>query len=171
MVVIEAFCDTSLPSTSGTPCSISCSSPIATWLARQEGLADGLGIWSTCVAGRYCSLCLKLGRGQVSQARVQPLGVVDVRDEVADAALGLGERFVLVQVDLLALERLEEALGRGVLIRVAGGRHTHPCADRPEPRDVLGAGVLDASVRVVDQARGWLSCRQRLVQSGQRQTR
>ena len=60
---------------------------------------------------------------------MQPLGVVDVLDEAADVGHGLCERPVLLQVDFLALQGLEEALGLGILVRIAHGRHADPCPD------------------------------------------
>ena len=46
---------------------------------------------------------------------MQALGIVDIGDEPPEADLSLHERAVLLQIHLLALERLEEALGLGVL--------------------------------------------------------
>lgn len=54
---------------------------------------------------------------------MQALGIVDLADEAADVGFGLRERPVLLQVHLLALQRLEEALGPGIL---CAGRGTFP---------------------------------------------
>src|SRR5215218_4532932 len=89
---------------------------------------------------------LELDRRQVAEARMQALGIVDIGDEPPEAALSLFERAVLLHIHLLALERLEEALGLGVLVGVASRRHADPRPDSFQPRNVVAAGVLDATV-------------------------
>lgn len=51
---------------------------------------------------------------------MQPVGVVDVFDEGADAGVGVGEIGVGSPVDLLGVQRLHEAFGLGVVVRVYG---------------------------------------------------
>ena len=53
---------------------------------------------------------------------MQPLCVVDIFDESSQVRLGVVERLVVVQVHLLPLERFEETLDFGIVVRVAGGR-------------------------------------------------
>ena len=61
---------------------------------------------------------------------MQPVGVGDVSDEPSQVLLGLLERPVVVEGDLLSLERLEEALGFGILIGIADRRHADLGAGR-----------------------------------------
>jgi hypothetical protein len=81
-------------------------------------------------------LRLELRRRPVAQRRVQTLGVVHVVDEPGEVALRVRERPVLLEVHLLGLEGLEERLGPGVLVRVAGAGHADPGAGRPQPGHV-----------------------------------
>src|SRR5829696_504013 len=101
---------------------------------------------------------------------MQALGIVDIGDEPPEADLGLRKRSVLLQIHLLALERLEEAFGLGILVRSAKRRHADPGADSFQPRDIVAAGVLHPTVRMVDQAWSGAPSRQRLLQSRQRQS-
>ena len=65
----------------------------------------------------------ELDRGFVAQRRVEALGVVDGFDEGADLAAGVLEVGLGLGVDLLGLQRLHEALGLGVVERVARPAH------------------------------------------------
>lgn len=85
---------------------------------------------------------------------MQPLGVVDVADELAQVHLGISECLVVVQVHLLAFERLEEALGLGIVVRVTAGGHADAGTRIKQPGGVGGAGILDAAIRVMNQP-GW----------------
>ena len=58
---------------------------------------------------------LEFERGSVVERRMQALAVVDLLDEGRDAAARLGAVAVQRAVDFLGLERLDEALGLGVL--------------------------------------------------------
>jgi hypothetical protein len=83
---------------------------------------------------------------QIAEAGVKQLEMVHVVDEAATLGLGVGERVVLVEVNLLTLQRLEEALGLGMVIGVALGRHADQCTDLDQPLDLGACGVLDAAV-------------------------
>jgi len=102
---------------------------------------------------------------------VQPVGVVDVFDEGADAGVGVGEIGVGSPVDLLDLERLHEAFGLGVVVRVARPAHRALEAERFEPGGVFARGVLHAAVRMVDEAGRRVARGDRLVQRRKRQAR
>jgi len=69
---------------------------------------------------------LELDRWQIAKTRMEALGVVDIGDEPTQAALGVLERLGVVERHLLALERREEALGLGIVLRVANRRHADP---------------------------------------------
>ncbi len=59
----------------------------------------------------------------VSERRVQPVLVVDLCDEVIDAAAGVADVDEGPAVDLFGLERLHEAFGLGVVEGIAGPAH------------------------------------------------
>ena len=54
---------------------------------------------------------------------MQPLGVVNVVDEVIDAGAGISDGLEGACIQLLGLECLHETLGLGVVVRVAEPRH------------------------------------------------
>ena len=54
---------------------------------------------------------------------MQPLGVVNVGDEVIDAGAGIGDGLEGARVQFLGLERLHEAFRLGVVVRVARPGH------------------------------------------------
>ena len=62
------------------------------------------------------------------------------------------ERGVGFAVDLLVFEGSHEALGFGVVVRIAGAAHADAQAARLQSIGVGGAGILHAAVRVMDQA-------------------
>jgi hypothetical protein len=82
---------------------------------------------------------------------VEPLGVVDVIEELAQVSFSLGTCLVVLEMDRLSLERLEEALGFGVVGGMARRRPTHSRPDLLQTADLLGAGVLHAAVGVVNE--------------------
>ena len=53
---------------------------------------------------------------EIGQGRVQSLLIVDRLDKPADRRTGMGEVLILAGIDLLALDRLHEALGHGIVI-------------------------------------------------------
>src|SRR6266849_10416657 len=63
------------------------------------------------------------GRRQVAQGRMQALAVVHLIDEVRDGGADLLAVAILLQIHLLALERLHETLGLGVVVGIAGAAH------------------------------------------------
>jgi len=73
---------------------------------------------------------------------MQPLGIVDLVDEAADVGFGLRERPVQLQVHLLVLQRLEEALCLGILVGVAERRHADVRSNPSQPR-AISIGLQD----------------------------
>ena len=67
-------------------------------------------------------MILELSRAQIAERRVQSAGVVGV-DEPREVSADLLERLVSHQIDRLDFERLDEALGPGVVIRLAAPAH------------------------------------------------
>ena len=98
---------------------------------------------------------------------MQPLGVVDVGDEVVDAGPGVVDGLEGSGVELLGLEGLHEALGLGVVEGVARPRHADGDVVVGEALAVGEAGVLHAAVGVMDEAApGRLARLERLVEGG-----
>ena len=54
---------------------------------------------------------------------MQPLGVINVVDEVIDAGAGIGDGLEGPRVQFFGLERLHEAFRLGVVVMVAGPGH------------------------------------------------
>jgi len=73
---------------------------------------------------------------------VQPLLVINRRDEMVEVSFGLGKRLIVVEVDLLTFKRLEETLGPGILVGIADSRHAELAARRLQPGDVGLAGIV-----------------------------
>ena len=84
--------------------------------------------------------------------RVQTLPIVDLLDELADASLGIGKVSIAGCVDLFGLEGFHEALSHGVVVGIGDPAHGWNDARDLEPLDVIAAGVLDASIGVMDEA-------------------
>ena len=102
---------------------------------------------------------------------MKTLPIVNRIDEMLDRGAHLGDCFVVVQVDLFVLERAHEALGFGIVIRVAGAAHADLDFVVLQDRDVISSRVLDALIRMMDQSRMNSACLQRHLQSRQRQFR
>lgn len=97
----------------------------------------------------------ELGRRLVSERGVQALDVVDGIDEPADVVSCVLDRRVGFTVHLFGLERLHEAFGLGVIVRVGDTAHADGDRPRRQARQIVDAGVLDAAIGVVDQAVAW----------------
>lgn len=100
---------------------------------------------------------------------MKALLIVDRLDEVTESGMGFGQGPVVFQIDLLAFQGFEEALGLGILVRVAGGRHADLGTDRTQSLDRGLAGIVDTAISVMDQARGGLAQRDRLLHGRQGQ--
>ena len=83
---------------------------------------------------------------------MQPLGIVDFVDEAADLGLGMGQVAIGSAIDFLLFEGFHEALRLGVVVGAGDPAHARLDVMRRQPLDVVGAGILDAAVGVVDQA-------------------
>src|SRR5208283_6119310 len=62
----------------------------------------------------------ELNRGFVAERGVQPTSIIDDFEEGADMGSGLVDRRISFAVHFFLLQRAHEALGLGVVIRVAG---------------------------------------------------
>ncbi len=86
---------------------------------------------------------------------MQPFPIVHVLDELFNPLSGHFECPVLPQVDFLNLQGLHEALGLGVVLRVALSAHADLEAVLIQGAHIRSAGIFDASVRVVNAASRW----------------
>ncbi len=84
---------------------------------------------------------------------------------------GLVDRRISLAVHFFLLEGAHEALGLGVVIRVAGAAHADPDASPRQLFAVVGAGVLHPPVGVMDQAGRGVSGDQGHVERLDRQAR
>ncbi len=102
---------------------------------------------------------------------MKPLDVVNVIEERTE----LGSRFlkvvVLAEVHLLFLERLEEALCFGIIVGTTRLAHAGTCPDLTQAGNVLATCILNAPIRMMDQARTRTAGGNRVVQRHQRQAR
>jgi hypothetical protein len=68
---------------------------------------------------------------------VQASAIVDGLDEGADLATGVVDGGVGFAVDLLGFQRLHEALGFGVVVRIAGPAHAGGDFVRLQPLEIV----------------------------------
>src|SRR3954454_3170769 len=98
-------------------------------------------------------------RGRITQSRVEVPGIVGLLQKRADAAPCYGDVTVLGPVYFFMLGRLHEALGFGVVVRVAA--HADLDMVLMQQAGVITASVLYASIRMVNQPRGRVASGQR----------
>ena len=78
--------------------------------------------------------------------------VVDIFYEGADFQAGVVDVAVTTAIDFLLLECLHEALGLGIVVRIADPAHAGQDAMLLQHIGVLATGILDAAIGVVDEA-------------------
>src|SRR5689334_10206431 len=81
--------------------------------------------------------------------RVEPLGDVELFDEIADGVLGASSRRGALVVDELGAQRGEEALGYGVVPAVASPAHARGHRVHGARAAAVVAGVRAAAIGVV----------------------
>ena len=113
----------------------------------------------------------ELDRGFVAERGMQPASIIDGFEEGADMGSGLVDRRISFAVHFFLLQSAHEALGLGVVIRVAGAAHADPDATLRQLFAIVGAGVLHAPVGVMDEAGLWVSGGQGHVERLDRQAR
>src|SRR5271154_6438243 len=106
---------------------------------------------------------------QVTESRVTASSVIEDFDVFEDLATSLRPRTPLSLVSELALEGGEEALGHRVVPAVSPP--THAALDRVlcEQLPILTAGVLAATIRMMQESSSGPALRKRHVQSVQRE--
>ena len=114
-------------------------------------------------------LILELLRAEIAERGVQSAGVVDLIDEAWKVGSDVLEGLIGHGIDGLDLQRLHEALGLGVVVRIAAAPHRSDETMLGEGLPVAPGRVLRSAVRVVDTAGQWSSLFNGYAQGGQRQ--
>src|SRR3990172_6919289 len=95
---------------------------------------------------------LKLVRRTVAERRGTPMRGVPALDPLEHDRLRLGRRREPLAVEQLALERREEALRHGIVVRVAHRPHRGPDSRCLAAKPERNRRVLGALIRVMDHA-------------------
>src|SRR5262245_1485789 len=106
---------------------------------------------------RGASVLLELRRRQVAESGVEPGPVIHALQELADIRASLVEITIFVAVDLLILQRFQEGLTGGVVVRVALAAHADLRLVLSEHLRVLLRSILHAAIGMVHQTRLRLS--------------
>lgn len=114
---------------------------------------------------------LELRGRQIAEAGMKTLDVVNVVEKPAEVRPCFLKVVVLAEVYLFFLERLEKTLGFGIIVRTARLAHARAGPNLAQAGDILGTGVLNASIRMMDQANWRAAGGNRRIQRGQRQAR
>src|SRR5262245_50391388 len=93
---------------------------------------------------------LVMQRRFVAEGRVAPPGVVPALDVVEQRAAGVGRRAESLAVQQLTLERREETLAQGIVIRIPDGAHRGPHAEVETTLAVGDGRVLAAMIGMMD---------------------
>ncbi len=112
---------------------------------------------------------LELLGGPIAQRRMQTAAVVVALDEVLDVRAQVIEILIIVDIDLLPLERLDEALTTGIVVGVRRPTHAGDRLLAAQAPHVGAGSVLHTAIGVMDQAGRRLPFGHRLLQCRQRQ--
>ena len=113
--------------------------------------------WKLCCSAAQGGHDFVLDRTAVVDGRVEPLGVVEAVDVLADDVLGVVEVGEGMQPSALELEGREQALGDSIVLAVACAAHAADDAHSVEARDVVVGAIGAAAVRMMDEP-GWRLC-------------
>ncbi len=102
---------------------------------------------------------------------MQSLLSIDLFKEHGQILLRIRKGVIVFKIHLLLLERLKEAFRLGMVIGISYGRHTDVRSDLLQLLHILSAGILHASIRMMDQSRLWLPFDDRLMQGASRKVR
>ena len=89
---------------------------------------------------------------------MKALPVIDFLDEKWKSLDHIFIRFVVPEMHLLILECFVERLHESVVVRIALGRHADLETVLAKLSNVVGRGVLNSTVGVVDAAASWAAC-------------
>src|SRR5215831_20357747 len=89
---------------------------------------------------------------------MEPLAIVGYLEEVSDVVTDVADGTPGLAVDLLVLERLHEAFGLCIVVWVTDATHAGGDGVGLEHGSIVGTGILDAAIGVMDETAGrWLS--------------
>ena len=97
----------------------------------------------------FSTILLRLHRGEITQRRMPPMGIIKPDDIFKYILLGLRFGAVILKVHPCALEGAEEALNRCVVIAIAGLTHADFKVVILQELADLVTGVLAAAVGVM----------------------
>src|SRR6516165_1185548 len=116
-----------------------CSEPLGLNRELCLGFASLMGV-----------LILELDGTPIAEGAMESACVVDLINEVRKVGNDVCERFVVPEVNRFDLQRLHEALGLGVVIRVATAAHGTAQAVGCQKLAVWLSGVLRPPIRMMD---------------------
>jgi glutathione S-transferase len=109
--------------------------------------------WPSGAGDGRAPLFFELHWRKIAQRRVQPVPVVDFIDEAWQPRDHFIEALVITEVNLLAFERLHEALGFAVVVRIAPPSHRAHQPMRCQFVRIWLGRILCPAIRMVNQAR------------------
>src|SRR5271157_623206 len=112
---------------------------------------------------------LELLRAEIAQGGMETSSVVDVVDEPWEVLCDIGEGFVGHRIDGFDLEGLHEALGLGVVVRVASAPHRTDETAAKQGFPIGLSCILRTAIRVVDTTGRRFAALDRGVESRQGQ--
>src|SRR4029077_2118774 len=104
--------------------------------------------------GLTTPLVFELPGRQVAQGRVDTFAVVDIVEETSDLPVGVGEVVVVGQVHLLFFDGANQAFGVAIFAWFADRCHAEGDAESLQALDVVGGGILDALIGMVQLRHG-----------------
>lgn len=128
----------------------------------------GSGCWFNHQPGM---LILEPRGAEIAEGGVEPSPIVGLFDEARQAFEHVGERLEGHGIDAFNLERLHEALGLSIVIRVAASSHRANKAVLGEMLPVRLGSLLRPSVGMVDAAFRWFAGLDCPAEGGQGETR
>ena len=114
-------------------------------------------------------LLLELLGAPISKSGMEPFGVVDLVDELGKVVNDVLEGLVGHRIDGFNLQGLHEALGLGIVVRIAAAPHRADQAMSCQGAVIDRSGVLRAAVRMVNASRWRLAALDRDLERGNRQ--
>ena len=89
-----------------------------------------------------------------SRGGVEPLGIVDGIDEDGNGAPCGFDILEAAAIDFFGFEGLHEALGFGIVVRIAGPAHTDGDIVAGEALAIIGRSILHAAIGMMNETGG-----------------
>ena len=97
-------------------------------------------------------LLLEVDGAAIAKGRVQPLGIVDIFDEVRQSRRHVVEGSIVAKIHLLDFQGFDKALGLGVIVGIAAPAHRTCETIFGKFGAVVRGGILAATIGMVDAA-------------------